>query len=359
MKSDLTNTSASRIDSGHWGGLFRVAIIGAATLKGRELKEVLSDRNFPATDIRLLDDEESLGQLQAIGEEPTFIQSVLPEHLENVDFTFFATEDNFTRDHWEMARKAGSDMIDLSYGLEDLPDVVLRAPWVEHELGIERKVDFVEAPVVVAHPAAVVLAILLLRAQKVGKIARAIATLFEPASEHGRRGMDELHEQTVNLLSFQQLPKGVFDTQVAFNLLDRLGEKALPTLASVESRIVRHFRGIVQDRLSVPSLMLLQAPIFHGHAFSLYIELDDAAQIEEMVAAISGEHVDVLQGGEESPSNVNAAGQEQIQVFARQDLQRPSGFWLWAASDNLRIGALSAVECAEGMIASRPRGKVQ
>jgi aspartate-semialdehyde dehydrogenase len=359
MKSETNNPSAARTEGGHWGGLFRVAIVGAATLKGRELKEVLSDRNFPATDIRLLDDEDSLGQLQAVGEEPTFIQSVLPEHLDNVDFSFFAADESFTRDTWQMARKAGSDIIDLSYALEDRPDALLRAPWIERELGATRKVDFSEAPVIVAHPASVVLALLLLRAQKIGKIARAIATLFEPASEHGRRGMDELHEQTVNLLSFQQLPKGVFDTQVAFNLLDRYGDKSLPALASVESRIVRHFRGIVQEQLRVPSLMLLQAPIFHGHAFSLYIELENPAQIEEMVAAISGEHVDVLQGGEESPSNVNAAGQEQIQVFARQDPQRPNAFWLWAASDNLRISALCAVECAESMIASRPRGKVQ
>jgi aspartate-semialdehyde dehydrogenase len=359
MKSETNNPSASRTDGGHWGGLFRVAVVGAATLKGRELKEVLSDRNFPATDVRLLDDEESLGQLQAVGEEPTFIQSVLPEHLENVDFTFFASDESFTRDTWQMARRAGSDIIDMSYALESRPDALLRAPWVERELGAARKVDFTEAPVVIAHPAAIVLALLLLRAQKVGNIARAIATLFEPASEHGRRGMDELHEQTVNLLSFQQLPKGVFDAQVAFNLLDRYGEKSQPTLSMVEGRIVRHFRGIVQEKLSVPSLMLLQAPIFHGHAFSLYIELDNAAQIEELIAAISGEHVDVLQGGEESPSNVNAAGQEQIQVFTRSDAQNPNGFWLWAASDNLRIAALTAVECAESMIASRPRGKVQ
>src|ERR1700733_8737574 len=108
MKTDLI-PPASRSDSGHWGGLFRVAIIGAATLKGRELKEVLSDRNFPATDIRLLDDEASLGQLQAVGEEPTFIQSVLPEHLNDVDFSFFAGDEQFTRDTWQMARKAGSD----------------------------------------------------------------------------------------------------------------------------------------------------------------------------------------------------------------------------------------------------------
>jgi aspartate-semialdehyde dehydrogenase len=328
-------------------------------LKGRELKEVLADRNFPAQDTRLLDDEESLGQLEAVGEEPTFIQSVLPEHLENVDFTFFATEEAFTRNAWPMARDAGSDIIDLSYALESAPEAVLRAPWIERELGAAPSLDFTEAPVVTAHPAAIVLALLILRVQKVGKIARAAATVFEPASEHGRRGMDELHEQTVNLLSFQQLPKAVFDTQVAFNLLDRYGEKSARTLASVEKRIQRHFQSIVQGKAVVPSLMLLHAPIFHGHAFSLYIELDNAAQIEEMVAAISGDHVDVLQGGEESPSNVNAAGQEQIQVFARQDPQRPNGFWLWAASDNLRILALGAVECAEGMIASRPRGKVQ
>jgi aspartate-semialdehyde dehydrogenase len=339
--------------------MFRVAIVGAGTLRGRELKDVLSDRNFPAQDIRLLDDDESLGQLEAVGEEPTFIQSVLPEHLEKMDFTFFASDETFTRNTWPMARKTGSDIIDLSYGLENEKGVLLRAPWVERELGLGPRVDFTPAPVTIAHPAAVVLALLMLRAHKVGSIARAIATIFEPASEHGKRGMDELHEQTVNLLSFQQLPKSVFDAQVAFNLIDRYGEKSPASLSSVESRIQRHFRSIVSDRIAVPSLMLLQAPIFHGHAFSLYLELEQSVQTEELTAALSGEHVDVLQSGDESPSNVNAAGQEQVQVFVRRDSQQPSGFWLWAASDNLRIAALTAVECAESMIAARPRGTVQ
>jgi aspartate-semialdehyde dehydrogenase len=56
---------------------------------------------------------------------------------------------------------------------------------------------------------------------------------------------------------------------------------------------------------------------------------------------------------------VNAAGQEQVHVFVRRDSQQPNGFWLWAASDNLRIAALTAVESAESMIAARPRGTVQ
>ena len=142
MKNDTNIPSTVRSEGGHWGGLFRVAIVGAATLKGRELKEVLSDRNFPSQDVRLLDDDESLGQLEAVGDEPTFIQSVLPEHLDNIDFTFFAADENFTRETWQMARKKGSDIIDLSYALEGEPGVLLRAPWVERELGTVPKVDF-------------------------------------------------------------------------------------------------------------------------------------------------------------------------------------------------------------------------
>ena len=156
-------------EAASWGGLFRVAIVGAASLKGRELKDVLSDRNFPAHDIRLLDDDESLGQLEAVGDEPTFIQSVLPEHLENVDFTFFASEENFTRNTWQMAKKAGSDIIDLSYGLEGQPGVLLRAPWIEREIGQRTSRGFRGARSAVAHPAAMVLALLLLRAAKVGE----------------------------------------------------------------------------------------------------------------------------------------------------------------------------------------------
>ena len=178
-----------------------------------------------------------------MGDEPTFIQSVLPEHLENVDFTFFASDESYTRNTWQMARNAGSDIIDLSYALEGEKECSLRAPWVERELGITPAHRFRRRAGVIAHPAAMVLALLLLRIQKVSPITRAVVTAFEPASEHGRRGMDELHEQTVNLLSFQQLPRNVFDVQIAFNLVDRYGEKSLPPLTSVEERIRRHFRA--------------------------------------------------------------------------------------------------------------------
>ena len=359
MKNDPKTTVGARPETGSWGGLFRVAIVGAASLKGRELKDVLSERNFPSHDVRLLDDDESLGQLEAVGDEPTFIQSVLPEHMVGVDFTFFASDAQFTRNTWQLARKAGSDIIDLSYGLEDQAGVELRAPWVEREIGSVPRVDLGSVPVRVAHPASMALALVLLRAGKAAKLARSIATVFEPASESGKRGMDELHEQTVNLLSFQALPKVVFDSQVAFNLIERYGAKSASSLGSVEQRIQRDFRAIVRDKAAVPSMMLLQAPIFHGHAFSLYLEFDQRVPVEVLTAALAGDHMEIAAGGEDSPSNVNAAGQEQIQVLVRSDPQRGNAFWLWVACDNLRIAAVAAVESAESLIAGRPRGTVQ
>jgi aspartate-semialdehyde dehydrogenase len=214
-------------------------------------------------------------------------------------------------------------------------------------------------PAVIAHPAAVVLALLLLRIQKAGAVKRVVATVFEPASEHGQKGMDELHEQTVNLLSFQQLPKKVFDTQVAFNMVARYGEQSVPALTAVERRVLRHYQRIVGQDALMPSLLLVQAPIFHGHAFTLHIEMENPVEIENVSKALAGEHVTITGLAEESPSNVNAAGQADILLSIQPDPNLASGLWLWAASDNLRIAASTAVECAENMAASRPKGKIQ
>jgi aspartate-semialdehyde dehydrogenase len=341
------------------GNLYRVAIVGAATLKGKEVAEVLNDRNFPSVDVKLLDDDESLGQLETMGEEISFIQSVRAEQFERVDFTFFAADPECTLKNWKMAQKAGSAIVDLSYALEGERDALIRSPWIERQLGQVWTPQLQPGPAVVAHPAAVVLALLLLRAQKVGAIKRVVATIFEPASEHGQKGMDELHEQTVNLLSFQQLPKKVFDTQVAFNMVARYGEQSMPALATIEQRVLRHYRQIAGKRAPVPSLLLLQSPIFHGHAFALHLEMEQAADIESMTRGLTGEHVNVTHQAEDSPSNVNAAGQGDILVSLLPDADQANGLWLWAAADNLRIAATTAVECAESMAASRPRGQIQ
>ena len=340
------------------GALYRAAIVGAASLKGKEIAEMLNERNFPAADVRLLDDDESLGQLEAMGDEISFIQSVRAEQFEHVDFTFFASDAECTRKIWKRARNAGSAIVDVSAALEDEPGASVRSLWVERERGQIAPPELQPGPCITAHPVAIALALLLLRAKKVGEIRRAITTVFEPASEHGQRGMDELHQQTVNLLSFQPLPKDVFDAQVAFNMVARYGQASQPSLDSVEARILRHYGKIVGSDAPQPSLQLLQAPIFHGHALALYLEMEHSPDIPLLSQVLAGDHVTIPQG-DESPSNVSSAGQADVLLSVKQDPTRLNGVWLWAAADNLRISALTAVECAESMTATRPSGKIQ
>jgi len=359
MTSNLKPTVSSQTEPVRGSNFYRVAIVGAASIKGKEVAEVLSDRNFPSTEVKLLDDDESLGQLENVGDEVTFIQKVRAEEFRHLDFTFFAGDTASTRKSWKLARDAGSTIIDLSFALEDEPEAAVRAPWIERQLGQALTLELQPGPVVVAHPASVVLALLLLRLQKAGLVQGVSAIVFEPASEHGQKGMDELHEQTVNLLSFQQLPKKIFDTQVAFNMVSRYGEQAVPALATVESRVLKHYRQIAGKDAPAPSLLLLQAPIFHGHAFALHVETGQVADIEKISQALTGEHLNITHSSEDAPTNVNAAGQNDVQVSIIPDASHPRSFWLWAASDNLRVSASTAVECAETMTATRPRGKIQ
>jgi aspartate-semialdehyde dehydrogenase len=339
--------------------LYRAAIVGAGSLKGKEVAEVLNERNFPAVDIRLLDDDESLGQLEAMGDEISFIQRVRAEQFEHVDFTFFASDQESTQRSWKDARDAGSTIVDLSGVLEDQPGANVRCLWVERERGQVALPELQPGPCVTAHPAAITLALLLLRARKAGAIRRVVATIYEPASEHGQRGMDELHQQTVNLLSFQPLPKDVFDAQVAFNMVARYGNKSQPALDSVEATVLRHYRKIAGDDAPVPSVLLLQAPIFHGHAMALFLEMDHAVEVEDWKRVLAGDHIAIPGGEEDAPSNVSSAGQADIQLSIKMDPTQPNGVWLWAAADNLRVSAVTAVECAESMTAMRPTGKIQ
>jgi aspartate-semialdehyde dehydrogenase len=342
--------------------LYRVAIVGAATLKGKEIAEILRERNFPAVDVRLLDDDESLGRLEAVGDEMNFIQSIRSEQFEHVDFAFFASDQGSTQGNWKAARDLGDTIIDLSYALEGEPGASVRSPWVqrwiERQTGQPIPPELQPGPVVAAHPAATVLALLALRSSQVGTLNTMAATVFEPASENGQKGMDELHEQTVNLLSFQELPKNVFDIQVAFNMVAGFGQKSDLALEAVSQRIRRHYRQIAPAAAEL-SLQVLHAPVFHGHGFSIYLETENPVAISDFSQALAGEHVVVSAAKEDMPTSVSAAGQGDILVSVTPDANKKNGIWLWATTDNLRVAALTAVECAETLTTSRPKGQIQ
>ena len=159
MSSNFKPVPVAHPEPARAADLYRLAIVGAGTLKGKEVAEVLSDRNFPSLDIKLLDDDESLGQLETVGDEVTFIQSVRSEQFEKVDFTSLPPTRNAPGRTGRRRSDAGSAIVDLSYALEDEPDAEVRSPWIERQLGQLLTPELQPGPAVVAHPAAVVLAL--------------------------------------------------------------------------------------------------------------------------------------------------------------------------------------------------------
>ena len=111
-KSPASKSVASSADL-RGVNIYRVAIVGAASLKGKEVAEMLRERNFPAVDIRLLDDDESLGRLEAVADEMNFVQSIRSDQFERVDFTFFVSDPRSTRNNWKAARDLGLSLIHI------------------------------------------------------------------------------------------------------------------------------------------------------------------------------------------------------------------------------------------------------
>ncbi|HMD77446.1 MAG TPA: Asd/ArgC dimerization domain-containing protein [Terracidiphilus sp.] len=342
--------------------MYKIAIAGASTLLGRELKEVLSESPLAAASLVLLDEEEAQGQLDQVGDEVTFVQAIDAEAFERMDFTFFAGTENLTRKHWRQALRSGSTVLDLSGALDQETGVLIRAPW----LGSEAVTPDLFTPAVCpAHPAALALALVLERLQLAAPVRFAAATVLEPASEFGRAAMDELHQQTVSLLSFQSMPRAIYDAQAAYNLLSSLGESAAVSLGAMEARIRRHYDALAQGRWPALALQVIHAPVFHGHTFSIAVELERAVEISALEEALSGEHVDLVLEDTDSPSNLAAMGRNDVLVRLRPELagarnaNQTSRLWLWAASDNLRLNAQNAVECALDLRRLRPQGTVQ
>jgi aspartate-semialdehyde dehydrogenase len=341
--------------------VYKIAIAGASSMLGRELKDALTDSPLAAANFALLDEEDTQGQLDQVGDEVTFIQAIGEGAFERADFTFFCGSEDLTRRYWRQALRAGSSVLDLTGALDQETGVLVRAPWLGQE---ESRADLFTPAVVPAHPAAMALVLLLERVRVAAQVRNAAVTLLAPASEFGKGAMDELHQQTVNLLSFQSLPRAEYDAQAAYNMLCGMGESAKVDLNTVAARIRRHYGALVGNRGPAMALQVIHTPVFHGHTFSMALELERPVEITALEEALGGEHVDLVLEDTDSPSNLAATGQNDVLVRLRAEPEEggraaATRFWLWAASDNLRLWAQNAVECALDLRKIRPQGTVQ
>jgi aspartate-semialdehyde dehydrogenase len=338
------------------GKFYRVAIVGASSLLGKELTQVLEDRHFPAIDTVLLDASVMAGTLTEAAGEPTFIRSIDEDSFEGVEFAFFSGSAADTEQNWRAAQRAGATVIDLtrcpsvSPAYTDIPSLTSVLPGPATSADAKLAFSAPSTPVIIACTRAAGLAQF--------KPQRTIALLFPPVSERDQAGIEELEIQTASLLSLREIGRTIFDAQVAFNLLAHYGSASKPRLAEVRAAIARDVASYLAGRTPVPAIQLLQAPVFYGYAFAAYADMGShspAPSPDAIATSFASLGAKVAAEDDPSPDNVSVAGESEIQ-FGRvsSDPNVEGGVWIWGVADHLRLAATNAVRIAEELIA-RPQ----
>lgn len=335
----------------------RVAIVGASSLLGKELKQVLEDRHFPAVDVHLLDASVMAGTLTEAGGEPTFIREIEEDSFQGVQFAFFAGSAADTEQNWRTAQRAGATVIDLA-GCGSISPVHSSIPSLAPLLSPpSASGDGAGQNVAFSSPAApVIIGCTLAAGLAKFHPQRVIALMFPPVSEHDQAGVDELESQTASLLSFREIGRQVFDAQVAFNLLAHYGPASKPPLAGVRAAVAREVAAYLGGRVPAPAIQLLQAPVFYGYAFAAYADLGPQAAADSadaIAASFASVGAKIAAADDPSPDNVSVAGESEIH-FGRisSDPAVPGGVWIWGVADHLRLAATNAVRIAEELVAT-------
>lgn len=335
----------------------RVAIVGASSLRGKELTAVLEDRNFPASDILLLDESVMAGTLTEAAGEPAVIRALEEDSFERAHIVFFAGSAADAERNWAVAQRSGATVIDMTGAIGaggagradiSIPSLasVLPPRAATGANGSARTTAYVSpsTPVIVTSTLAAVLGNYL--AQRIAVV------LFPPVSERGEAGIEELETQTGRLLTFQPIAQPVFDAQVAFNLLSAYGGESQPRLGDVRDAVVRQTASFLAGRALVPAIQLVQAPVFYGYAFSAYAEFATLIPTGQLEAAFANLGVKIAGAGETAPTNISVAGENEIQLGRIEaDPSAAAGIWLWGVADNLRLATTNAVRIAEGLLA--------
>jgi aspartate-semialdehyde dehydrogenase len=329
-------------------------LVGSESLLGREIRDLAA--NSPSvSNLRLIAAEgEEAGRLTRVGDEPVSVQELTVENLSGAAAIFLAGSPATSEKALQLADEEPAAIIDLTFTADERADSRLRAPMVESQAEVDDDPDLEAARIqVIAHPAAMAIALLLRRLHANDPVRSAVIQIFAPASEQGVAGVEELQQQTISVLSFKPLPRAVFDTQLSFNMLARYGEEAPKTLEDTELRIERHLASLLHlpgdgEGAPMPSLRLVQAPVFHGYTFSIWVEFENGPDLEAIESSLTAANIEVRSGEFEPPNNIGQAGQSGIAVGAIvSDRNNPDAVWLWMAADNYRLAAENAIAVAQ------------
>ena len=330
--------------------LYNVAVVGATGIVGQEFLKILAGRPFPLRNLRLLATKRSAGQKVTFGEREIVVEDTTTASFAGVDFVFISASDEASRQFAPAAAKAGAVVIDDSGVWRMDPQVPLVVPEVnpddvaDHE-GILAIPNCSTTPLVMA----------LWPLHRVNPVRRVVVATYQSVSGAGRIPMEELSEQTRQVLENQRTSPHAFPHQIAHNLLPEIGSFKDDGYTSEEWKMTAETRKIMHEPELPLSATCVRVPVYVGHSEAVHVELSSQMEPEEATDILRSAPGLVVQDDTSIslyPQPWAAAGRDEVFVGRiRHDSSHAKGLVFWLVSDNLRKGAaLNALQIAEELI---------
>lgn len=331
---------------------FKVAVVGATGVVGREILQCLSEREFPVSDVVVLASNRSVGSEVSFGDDKVLkIQALDSYDFKGTDIALFSPGGKVSAEFAPKAAAAGCIVIDNTSHFRMDADVPLVVPEVN-----PKALEKFKKKNIIANPncSTIQLVMALKPLNELAKIKRVVVSTYQSVSGAGKEAMEELFEQTRAVFVNDPLKREHFTKQIAFNVIPHIDNFMDDGQTKEEWKMAVETRKILDPDIAV-SATCVRVPVFLGHCESVNIEFESAVSVDQARSALkkmSGISVVDHRVDEGYVTPVEIAGEDNVYISRiRQDKSVPHGLSLWIAADNIRKGAaLNAVQIAEHLI---------
>lgn len=327
-----------------------VAVVGATGAVGNEMISVLEERNFPVEKLRLFASERSEGKTLDFHDNPVTVEILTDKVFDGIDIALFSAGGSRSKEFAPAAAKAGCVVIDNSSAWRMDPEVPLVVPEVNPD-------DIKRHKGIIANPncSTIQMVVALKPIHDAAKIKRVVVTTFQSVSGTGKKAMEELLNQTSDVLNFKDIKPVVYPHQIAFNCLPHIDVFMDDGYTKEEIKMVNETKKIMGDDSVKITATTVRVPVFRGHSESINIETDKKLSANDARAVLStAPGILVYDAPEKNiyPLQSECANRDEVYVGrVREDDTIDNGLNIWIAADNLRKGAaLNAVQIAEELI---------
>ena len=327
-----------------------VAVVGATGAVGNEMIATLEERNFPVETLRLFASERSKDKTLDFRGKPVAVEVLTSKVFDGIDIALFSAGGDRSLEFAPAAAKSGCVVVDNSSAWRMDPEVPLVVPEVNPD-------DVEWHKGIIANPncSTIQMVVVLKPIHDAATIKRVVVTTFQSVSGTGKKAMDELLDQTRDLLNFKEIKPVVYPHQIAFNCLPHIDKFTENGYTKEEIKMVNETKKIMGDNSIKVTATTVRVPVFRGHSESLNIETEKKLTANDARAILStAPGVIVYDAPEKNiyPLPSEAANKDEVYVGrVREDETIENGLNLWIAADNLRKGAaLNAVQIAEELI---------